>query len=756
LARLVNRTIVKALLGPTNTGKTHRAIERMLEYPSGAIALPLRLLAREVYDRIAAKVGQESVALITGEERRVPRRASYFVSTCEAMDTERVVDFVALDEIQLAEDHDRGHVFTDRLLHARGRQETWLLGSHAARSVVEKLLPHAVFDPAPRLSKLSHAGSFPLKKLPARSAVVAFSMSEVYELADRARSRGGAAVVLGALSPRARNAQVAMFQAGEVDMLVATDAIGMGLNLDVRHVAFAKLRKFDGQRVRDAEIGELCQIAGRAGRYVTDGTFGGLSPLVFPRELVYAIESHAVPPLRRLRYRARPTFGSLPELTESLRERPKVPWLLPAAEVDDTRALALLSARPEVRARAIGEPHVRLLWDVCQVPDFRKLLFESHAAFLAEVFVTLIDRGPLADDDLSVRFGELSEPTGDVDTLVAKIAHVRLLSYIAQRADFVKDSNGWRERAASWEDRLSDALHLALVSRFVNQGTKKTSGPGPRPSEPRGSSRHTLGSRDDTSVKLSGPFAALAQVRARLAKAPEIVVESSLVDAVVQAPYAALGLAQSGEITFDGAPLARLVRGKTLLEPGFRIVATDDLRGGDRLRLERRIGAHVQDLVRSFTRALSDIPPELQSEALRGVIYRLREGLGSLSVREASREIRGLSQDARAFLTARGVSERSGTWVTVPTPEARRVRAALVFVFTGVRTPDDDRESLSLRELPRDVSPGWLGYVRMGDRFVRADRVPETLLVDAHLGSTQEPSPEPDASTWSLEIPENA
>ncbi len=754
----MNRTIVKALLGPTNTGKTHRAIERMLEYPSGAIALPLRLLAREVYDRIAAKVGQESVALVTGEERRVPRGASYFVSTCEAMDTERVVDFVAIDEIQLAEDHDRGHVFTDRLLHARGRQETWLLGSHAARGVVEKLLPHAVFDPAPRLSKLSHAGSFPLKKLPARSAVVAFSMGEVYELADRARSRGGAAVVLGALSPRARNAQVAMFQAGEVDMLVATDAIGMGLNLDVRHVAFAKLRKFDGQKVRDAEIGELCQIAGRAGRYVTDGTFGGLSPLVFPRELVYAIESHAVPPLRRLRYRARPTFGSLTELTESLRERPKVPWLLPAAEVDDTRALALLSARPEVRARAVGEAHVRLLWDVCQVPDFRKLLFESHAAFLAEVFVTLIDRGPLTDDDLSARFGELSEPTGDVDTLVAKIAHVRLLSYIAQRADFVKDSNGWRERAASWEDRLSDALHLALVSRFVNQGTKKTSGPGPRPSEPRGSSRHALGARDDTRdfVKPSGPFAALAQVRARLAKAPEIVVESSLVDAVVQAPYAALGLGQNGEVTFGGAPLARLVRGKTLLEPGFRIVATDDLRGGDRLRLERRIGAHVQDLARSFTRSLSDIPPELQSEALRGVIYRLREGLGSLSVREANREIRGLSPEARAFLASRGVSERRGTWVTVPTPEARRVRAALVFVFTGVRTPDDDRESLALRELPRDVAPGWLGYVRVGDRFVRADRVPETPLVDPPLGSTEEPTAEADESTSSLEMPENA
>ena len=305
-----------ALLGPTNTGKTHHAIERMLEHPSGMIGLPLRLLAREVYDKITARVGESKVALVTGEEQRVPRRPAYWVATTEAMPVEHEVDFVAVDEVQLAAHPQRGHVFTSRLLSARGRVETWLMGAATMRNALRELVPTALQVEHPRLSSLRFAGSAPLARLPPRSAVVAFSMPHVYELADRLRKRrGGAAIVLGALSPRTRNAQVAMFQAGEVDCLVATDAIGMGLNLGVEHVAFAATRKFDGRGVREVDDAELGQIAGRAGRWIHDGTFGTVTPLSLPVGVAHAVETHTFSPVRRVQWRSDDLdFASLPAL----------------------------------------------------------------------------------------------------------------------------------------------------------------------------------------------------------------------------------------------------------------------------------------------------------------------------------------------------------------------------------------------------------------------------------------------------------
>lgn len=733
----MDRARVSALLGPTNTGKTHRAIERMLEHESGSIALPLRLLAREVYDRVAQKVGTERVALVTGEERRVPRAASYWISTTEAMDTEREVDFVAVDEVQLMEDRERGHVFTDRVLYARGRKETCFLGSHAAREVLFALVPHATLEPLVRLSQLSHAGASSLKKLPSRSAVVAFSMAEVIETAERAKARGGAAVVMGALSPRARNAQVAMFQAGEVDTLVATDAIGMGLNLDVRHVAFAKLRKFDGQKMRDLEIGEVSQIAGRAGRYVTDGTFGSLAPLAIPLGLARAVEQHLVPPIRRVRYRARPSFGSLEELTASLAVPPRKAVFVPAGDVDDVRALRMTSNLAEVRRRATDEPRVRLLWDVCAIPDYRKLLFESHVSFLADLYVALVDDGPVDGRFLALHFPGFEgmphpdDGAADVDTLVARIAHVRLLSYVAQKTAFVRDARGVSERAAAWEDHLSDALHAALVARFVEAGTKRarvpTRSPGSAP-------RLVVDPYERATTPRGGPFAGLAALRARLDPSARVVVPRDAAAAIVEdadaAPTDDFTLAEDGTVALRGAKVARLVRGLKLERPAFRIDVGVDLRAGQRLVLERRIAALVVDWGTSFVRDLHPLP-EGASPPLRGLVYRLGAGLGSAKEHDARRELAALGAEERAFVDARGLVRRPGALFVSVSAASFALRAALVGAHTGARGP---RGAAWARgdAFPRDVSPLVFGYWKSNRVWVRADlaAAPEEAFAD--------------------------
>ncbi|HEY5958725.1 MAG TPA: helicase-related protein, partial [Polyangiaceae bacterium] len=380
---------VVALLGPTNTGKTHRAIERMLEHQSGMIGLPLRLLAREVYDRVTARIGEHAVALITGEEKRIPKRPSYWVCTVEAMPMHRPVDFVAIDEVQLGAHRERGHVFTDRLLNARGKRETWLLGSETARRLVERLVPTARVHTHPRLSRLRGRDPLTLAALPKRTAVVAFSSQRVYEIAERVRQKHhGAALVLGALSPRTRNAQVALYQSGEVDYLVATDAIGMGLNLDIHHVAFADVTKFDGREARALELAEMAQVAGRAGRYLDDGTFGTLLPrIALPRATVQALESHRFPHETQLFWRSTQLdFSSLDALLRSLREPPPRKELRSIEPAVDHLALVALANRAEIRQLANSPERLALLWEVCQIPDYPQLLFELHVSLLDEVF----------------------------------------------------------------------------------------------------------------------------------------------------------------------------------------------------------------------------------------------------------------------------------------------------------------------------------------------------------------------------------
>ena len=712
----VGATESVALLGPTNTGKTHRAVERMLEHESGMIGLPLRLLAREVYDRVSARVGEDRVALITGEEKRVPRRPDYWVCTTEAMPLSHEVDFVAIDEVQLARDDERGHVFTDRLLHARGRRESWFMGSSTMRPLLERMVPAAKHQEHPRLSRLSFAGSSKLHRLPKRSVVVAFSVPELYQLAHRLRVlRGGAAVVLGALSPRARNAQVAMFQAGEVDYLVATDAIGMGLNLDVGHVAFASLRKFDGRIARSLADAELAQIAGRAGRYLRDGSFGTLSPLELPLHTAQAIEQHRFEAVRRVRYRnAELDFSSAAALIAALEVPPPAAYLAAVPDALDLRSLRALLAQPTIQARARGPEALEQLWAVCQIPDFRHILFEVHLELLQGIFLALAD-GPLSDDFLAARTQELTQESGDVDAIVARIARLRTWAFVVNRAGFCAHAAFWSAHLSRLEDRLSDALHSGLVSTFVERRGKLERSARPADRKPRVAS-------EEREVDRHHPFAALGKLRSvAFANAPSTPSETSLED-LVDAPHEAFELDARGRVSARGVALARLVRGANVSAPNVELAPLADVGAGLRMRLQRRLLSFARDAVSRHLRVLSELRGS-ERPALRAIAYQLEGGLGTASARELSASLSILTANELELL--RGLGVFVGHLSVFIDSTLRRIgleqRATFCSVFEPeLHLPTPGKINYETRSLSPTV---WrrLGYIELGPRACRVD-----------------------------------
>jgi len=646
-----------ALLGPTNTGKTHRAVERMLEHPTGMIGLPLRLLAREIYDRVTTRVGERAVALVTGEEKRIPPRPRYWVCTVESMPIELEVDFLAVDEVQLAAHAQRGHVFTDRVLRARGRQETWFMGSDTMRPMMAELVPTATVRRHPRLSRLRAAGKLDLSALPPRSAIIAFSAAEVYELAERVRRRrGGAAVVLGALSPRTRNAQVAMYQAGEVDFLVATDAVGMGLNMDVDHVAFAALRKFDGFRIRGLSSAELAQIAGRAGRHTRDGTFGTLAPLELPPDMAFAIESHRFAPVRRVIWRNSDLdTSSLAALDASLKQRPPRRVLAMVEKADDTAALRLLAERPAVVERARDPDAVRLLWDVCRIPDFRKLLVEHHANLLEEIFLQL--SGPKAriePDFMHKRISRLENDAGDIDTLMMRMDFIRTWNYIAHHPAWVEGAKTWQERTQQAEDRLSQALHLRLVERFVERSGRRSRGRRAKPrSRPQRPEAPVPQERNE-----GGPFEQLAALRDALrdAESEAPMVSDAWVDELVEAGHERFAVDVEGRIWLDGgAELARLSSGVDVLHPEVKLTLARDVGAGGLSRILRRLRAWTRDMVDETLGPLQDERTRELSAAGRGLVYQLQRQLGTVAAGEARSQLEALTDEDRQLLDRLGV-----------------------------------------------------------------------------------------------------
>src|SRR6266478_1368341 len=465
---------VTAVLGPTNTGKTHLAIERMLAHSSGVIGLPLRLLAREVYNKIVDRAGVDSVALITGEEKIKPPKARFWVSTVEAMPRDLDVSFLAVDEIQIAADLERGHVFTDRILHRRGRDETLLLGAATMRPIIERLLPGASIVTRPRLSQLEFAGDRKITRQPRRTAIVAFSADEVYAIAELIRRQhGGAAVVLGSLSPRTRNAQVAMFQNGDVDYLVATDAVGMGLNLDVDHVAFASDRKYDGYQFRRLNPSEFAQIAGRAGRATRDGTFGTTGRCApFEPELVNALQNHSFESVKTLQWRhSKLDFSSLGALQVSLALTPSHEALTRAPIAEDQRVLDHAARDADVREMAHGAAAVERLWDACQIPDYRKIAPAAHAELVTTLFGFLMQKGRIPDAWFAAQVEQADRVDGDIDTLSSRIAQIRTWTFVANRPDWLADPEALQataQKALAGEiDARAEKLAAAPDDQFV-------------------------------------------------------------------------------------------------------------------------------------------------------------------------------------------------------------------------------------------------------------------------------------------------
>jgi ATP-dependent RNA helicase SUPV3L1/SUV3 len=741
---------VKAVLGPTNTGKTHLAITRLLGHSSGIIGFPLRLLARENYDRMVAAKGIRNVALITGEEKIVPPGASYVSCTVEAMPLDRKVEFLAVDEIQLCADPDRGHVFTDRLLHARGLVETMFLGAETIRRLLKRLVPEAEIETRPRLSELTYAGPAKLSRLPPRSAIVAFSGAEVYAIAEAVRRRrGGCAVVMGRLSPRTRNAQVALYQEKEVDFLVATDAIGMGLNMDVDHVAFAGLSKFDGHRPRLLTAPEIAQIAGRAGRGMRDGTFGVTAdcpPLA--DELVNAVESHAFEPLEQLCWRnAALDFSSVDHLLDSLMAPPPKPGLIRGQEATDVQTLVALNADAEIRQAAAGRSAVRLLWEACQIPDFRKLATDHHAKLCARVFTHLRTEQNLPVDWIAREFDALDKTEGDIDTLMQRLADVRIWAYITARADWMRDAAPWQQKARDVEDKISDTLHQKLMARFVDRRaahlTRRLDAPESEELlaavSPRGVvfvEGHEVGHiegfafhPDPATQGQDKKFLLRAARRALAQEMPRRILRAET------APDTAFALSARQRIVWEGSEIARLRRGATILRPAVDILPSEFLDSAARERLRLRLTAymanHIETTLAPLYLAVQNPPPDL-----RGLLHRLSESAGLLPPE-------AIDPPLRALLHKRGVT--AGRFaVFVPLllkPRAAAARALLWAVWHNRATPELPAAGLVSTEPP----PGWttdmamaMGWRSAGPVMIRLDVV-EKLARDLFYAVRKHP-----------------
>jgi ATP-dependent RNA helicase SUPV3L1/SUV3 len=660
---------VTAVLGPTNTGKTHLAIERMLAHSSGVIGLPLRLLAREVYNRAVERVGADAVALITGEEKIKPPNPRFWVSTVEAMPSDLDVAFLAVDEVQLAADFERGHVFTDRMLHRRGREETLVLGAATMRPIVERLLPGVSIVSRPRLSQLSFAGEKKLTRLPRRSAIVAFSADEVYAIAELIRrQRGGAAVVLGALSPRTRNAQVALYQAGEVDYMVATDAIGMGLNLDVDHIAFASDRKFDGYQFRKLNPAELAQIAGRAGRATRDGTFGttGRCP-PFETELAQALESHNFEPVKIVQWRNSDLdFSSVGALQASLAAAPTENTMTRAPVAEDILVLDHAARDDEVRGLIGASADVERLWEVCQIPDYRKIAPATHAELAVTLYGFLRREGKIPIDWFAQQVALADRTDGDIDTLSNRIAHIRTWTFAANRPDWLADPEHWQGVTRGVEDKLSDALHERLTERFIDRRTsvlmrrlRENAELEPEMSKTGEVvvEGHTIGRLDgfvfvpDSSS--GGSEAKALQNAAQKALVGEIAARATR---LAEAPDQQFVLAADGTVRWTGAAVGKLVAGEEALRPRVRVIADEHLSGAPREAVEARLETFVKSHITKLLGSLFELSAGADISGIaRGVAFQLVEALGVLERTRVADEVKGLEQPERANLRKYGV-----------------------------------------------------------------------------------------------------
>ncbi|NIZ15186.1 helicase-related protein [Phaeobacter sp. HF9A] len=732
---------VVAVLGPTNTGKTHYAIERMLGHRTGIMGFPLRLLAREVYDKIVSLRGPSVVALVTGEERIVPPRAKYWICTVEAMPEGMGCDFLAIDEIQLCADPERGHVFTDRLLRSRGLHETLFLGADTMRGPIAALVPGVEFVRRQRMSELVYAGSKKISRMPPRTAIVGFSVDNVYAIAELIRrQKGGAAVVMGALSPRTRNAQVELYQNGEVDYLVATDAIGMGLNLDIDHVAFSSTAKFDGRRMRPLAPNELAQIAGRAGRGMSHGSFG-VTGDARPLEdgVAEAIMEHRFTPLKKLNWRSSDLrFGSADALIRSLESSPDHEVLIKAREADDLMALRSLSQDPAIRERINDVASVRLLWDVCRIPDFRGISHAEHSSLLAGIFGYLHGGGVVPDDWFARQIRRIDRTEGDIDTLSKRLAFIRTWTYVAQRNHWLRDESHWREQTRTVEDRLSDALHARLTQRFVDRRTsvllRRLKQKEALLAEVNDQGEVTVegefvgkleGFRFSPDKTAQGAEAKALKSASVQALAPQYHLRA---DRFYNAPDTEIDYTDQGGLMWGEHAVGKLVAGADALNPRIEVFV-DEAAGPDvTQKVERRLQHFISRKISALFEPLHNLQKDEALTGLaRGFAFRMVESLGVLPRAGVAQEVKELDQDARGALRKHGIRFGQFT-IFMPLllkPAPTRLRLLLWSLANGLQEfPEAPPPGLVTVPAMPEAPEGYdtmAGYRAAGQRMIRID-----------------------------------
>ena len=666
----MSKNKITAVLGPTNTGKTYLAIETMLSFDSGMIGFPLRLLAREVYDKIIEKISIDKVALITGEEKIIPANAKYFLCTVESMPINKNLDFVGVDEIQMCADHERGHIFTDRLLNLRGEKLTMLMGSNTIRSIINKLGEDTEFINRDRLSKLSYVGHKKISRINRKTAIIAFSTEEVYAIAELVRrQKGGAAIVMGSLSPKTRNAQVALYQSGDVDFLVATDAIGMGINMDLENVFFSNLKKFDGRKLRRLNMSEIGQIAGRAGRYLNDGNFGITGDCKeISAEEVELLENHKFEEIKMLFWRnSYLNFNNALSLIKSLEEKPNKNWLRKIHECGDEKLLKYFLKDMDSHNIENNQETLELLWECCQIPDFVKKTYGNHLEVVSKVFNFLNGKeGKITSDYMRLQLIKLDKLEGNVDSLSNRIANVRTWSYVSNKINWVENQSYWIEKTKLLEDRLSDRLHEELTKTFIDKRASVLARGLKQDMEFKteimeddkviiddqfiGNLKGLRFEMDlkagalETDIK-SLKKAARQTVGPELLKRIQLIIDTGLID-----------IKNDFKIYWKKFPIAKLVAGKDYLNPDIFLMVDDILENDDKQRLSEFIEMWIKEKINYVLKSLIDLRNLKESNSsIKALAYQLYENNGVLKREIVTEYLKKLGQDERKILRDLGV-----------------------------------------------------------------------------------------------------
>ncbi len=637
----MSKNKITAVLGPTNTGKTHLAIETMLSFDTGMIGFPLRLLAREVYDKVIKRTKYDEVALITGEEKIIPSNAKYFLCTVESMPIDKDLDFVGVDEIQMCADHERGHIFTDRLLNMRGSKLTMFMGSNTIKRIISKLNDDIEFIDRKRLSKLTYSGHKKISRINRKTAIIAFSTEEVYAIAELIRrQKGGAAIVMGSLSPKTRNAQVDLYQSGDVDFLVATDAIGMGINMDLDQVYFSNLKKFDGKKLRKLNLSEIGQIAGRAGRYLNDGNFGITGDCKeITAEDVELLENHKFENIRALFWRnSNLNFNNPTSLLKSLEEKPNKDWLRKIHECEDEKVLKYFLKKLDLYNLSNVKETMKLLWECCQIPDFVKKTYGNHINVVEKVFNFLNnDKGKITDNFMHLQLMKLDKLDGNVDSLANRIANVRTWSYVSNKNNWVENQNYWIEKTKFLEDKLSDRKILENNDVIIDdQFIGKINGLKLELDLKKGALETDIKSLKKAARKTIGP---------EFEKRIQIIIDTGLIE-----------LKNDSKIYWNNATIGKLIPGKDYLSPNIELLVDDMLEQNQKSKLITFLEKWLKNKISSVLKSLYDLKDlKDKNSSIKALAYQLYENNGVLKRDKVSEYLKKLDQNDRKILRDLGV-----------------------------------------------------------------------------------------------------